>query len=504
MKKLKKKLLKFFNEIVTEVKRHSKDKFSNFIFINIVLIVFQFLYILLRKEYLSPEIPLWYTRTWGEFQLASKNYIIVLPILSSFLLIVSSVLIALLNKYFVRYITEVLTFLTTACNILLTIQLFRIFSIATLPYKPIINPLYLSLVPYFLISFVAINALIPKFIIFMHSLGIVTNPGIHQHPGMLLKGPSARGGGVLFTLLFIILSVLITGFSSNLLGFYISLSLLALLSFVDDYQNTHPYSTFRLIENPIIRLLLLTSLVSVVVLSGIKFDVILNPLQNFVNGQFINFTSMELVSGVVTVVWIVWFMNVLSWSNGIDGQYSGIVGIAFIMVAILSLRFEDLESTHQKLAILATLSAGLSFGMVKQTWYPSKMMWGFGAMSAGLILAVLSLLSQSKIITSVIIVLIPFLDAVVTLFRRLFQGKNPLKGDSGHLHHLLLKKGWSVSKIALFYWLTTAVFGLIGLLTAERFTLQVGLIMVGVVAFGIVLLNLKSLTKKDENTIPRG
>jgi UDP-GlcNAc:undecaprenyl-phosphate GlcNAc-1-phosphate transferase len=371
------------------------------------------------------------------------------------------------------------------------------------PYDHFINPLYVSLIPYFVISYLITTYVMPFFISLMRDYGIVTNPSLHNHPSMLLKGPSARGGGVLFTVIFFTLSLLFVGFSKDFLGFYVSLILVGLLSMLDDYQNTHPNSSFRIIENPFLRLLLLVSVVSITVMSGFKFESIINPLQSFVNGSFINFTNFSLLSGVLTVVWIVWFMNVLSWSNGVDGQYSGIVGIAFIIVAILSLRFDDIEAFHKRLALLSIISAGISFGTVKHMWYPSKIMWGFGAVSAGLVLAVLSFLSQSKIITSVIIILIPFLDALVTLLRRLFQGKNPLKGDKNHLHHILLRRGWNIPKIALFYWFTTLFFGVLGLLTAEILTIQVSFIIIGVVAFLIIVLNLQYIIKKDENTIYR-
>ncbi|MDX1702542.1 MAG: hypothetical protein R3250_18070, partial [Melioribacteraceae bacterium] len=114
------------------------------------------------------------------------------------------------------------------------------------------------------------------------------------------------------------------------------------------------------------------------------------------------------------------------------------------------------------------------------------------------VLSVLSILISSKIITSIIIILIPFLDAFVTVLRRVIQRKNPLKGDRGHLHHILLNRGWSIRRIAIFYWVTTAIFGLAGYFTAERFSLQVGLILAGFVAFPIVLLNLSLKEKHPE------
>lgn len=503
MKNFKKKFRKILIEIITELSRHAKNRLVEFSVLNGLIIAFQFVYILFRKSYLNPLIPLWYTRNWGDYQLAAYKYIYVFPIISLVILIIGLLLIAFLNKYFVRYITEVITAITTFCTFFLTYQMLRIFSISTIPFEPFINPTYIKLLPYFLFSIFVAYFFFPNFINIMKNLGILTIPGVHSHPSMILRGPSARGGGIYFTILFLILSIFTVGFTKEFFGLYLALVLMGVLSYVDDYQNTHPNSSFKIIENPLLRLILLTSVVTIPVVSGIRFEIIINPLQSFYNGKFINFANFEFISYFVTVLWIVWFINVLSWSNGVDGQFSGIVGIAFILVALLSLRFKELTLYHKQIAILATLGAGISFGMVYQMWNPSKIMWGFGAMSAGLVLASLSFMSQSKIITSILIILIPFMDAVVTLIRRLMQGKNPLKGDRGHLHHILIARGWSPSKIALFYWFTTALFGLVGFFTAEKFTIQVGLIIAGLAAFFIILLNLKFIKSKDENSLFR-
>ena len=129
-------------------------------------------------------------------------------------------------------------------------------------------------------------------------------------------------------------------------------------------------------------------------------------------------------------------------------------------------------------------------------------MWGFSAVAAGAVLTTLSILVNAKTATSIVIILIPFLDAVVTFGRRIIQKKNPLKGDRGHLHHILLDRGWSHKKIAVFYWISTAVFGLIGILSSEKYVGLVTLTLSGIVASFIILLNLKSVWKQQASRLP--
>jgi UDP-GlcNAc:undecaprenyl-phosphate GlcNAc-1-phosphate transferase len=318
---------------------------------------------------------------------------------------------------------------------------------------------------------------------------------------MVLSKPSVRGGGFVYAVTFLLMSLVFVGFKVELSGFYLSVLMVATLGIMDDVQNTNVRSNLRILENPYLRLFLLFVSVAPVILSNIMIDIVSNPFGGIFDlTQFrvdLLGNSISVVAALITVLWIVWVMNVLSWSNGIDGQYSGIVGIASAIIALLALRFEPLESFQLEVGILAAISAGAAIGFMRYNWFPSKIMWGFGAMSAGLVLAVLSILVQSKILTSVMIILIPFLDALVTATRRLLQKKNPLHGDKGHLHHLLLERGWGVRRIAIFYWVATLLFGVIGLITAEAYAVQVALIIGGLVAFIIVLLNVLSIKEKN-------
>ena len=488
--------LKIFKNLEKLLGRKSFELFTPLLFLNIFLIVFQFVYALLRINYVNAQIPFWYSKLWGDYQLAPKNYLFIIPTTSLILLVLGYLLIIFLNKYFVRYIKEVTVFFVTLWNATLTFSLVRIIFTASAPFTAFISPSYFNMLVPFVLSFSISAALLPLFNDFVRSKDLVTNPSVHSHPAMILQKPTARGAGFLFGILFIIVSFLFVGVSSEFIGLYIAVLLVSLLGILDDYQNTHPKSTYRVLENPLLRLLLLFIAVSVVIFSGIRIHIISNPfgapidLNNYT--ILLRGVAIPYISIIVSLVWIVWILNLLSWSNGIDGQYAGIIGISSIIIGILALRFTPLEAIHKQVAVMCMIAAGLSFGFVRQTWYPSKIMWGFGAISAGMVVAVLSILVKSKVVVSVLIMLIPFMDALVTVIRRIIQKKNPLAGDKGHLHHLLLNRGWGVPKVALFYWLSTAVFGIIGLFSSEKYIVQVGLTIIGLVGFLIVLMNLKS------------
>ena len=470
---------------IEDLKKRFSDRIVSMAVTNAILIGFQVIYLRLRLEYVNSQVPFWYTKMWGDYQLADKVWLNLFPIISSAILLVGLAFTIPIKRYFIRYALNIVAVATVVANLLLTASMVRIIFKASAPFEPLISPLYLDLLVPALLSFILVQFVLPRFISYAKDKDIVTSPSIHSHPGMLLSEPSARGGGFVYGIAFLALSAIFVGFPIGLLPFYAALFLISILGIVDDYQNTHPETKLRLLENPYIRLGLLLVIVSIVSALGAKIFSVSNPF-----GGILFFNS-QIVSIIITTVWITWFLNVLSWSNGIDGQYAGIVGVASVLIILLALRFDPFEIEDKRVAIMGAISAGLCLGFIKYTWHPSKILWGFGAMSAGLVLAFLSILSSSKILTSVIIILVPFLDAFVTVLRRLLQGKSPLKGDRGHLHHILLDRGWNIRKIAVFYWVTTAVFGGLGYLTADRLTLQMGLTLVGIVAFVLVMLNLK-------------
>ena len=125
-------------------------------------------------------------------------------------------------------------------------------------------------------------------------------------------------------------------------------------------------------------------------------------------------------------------------------------------------------------------------------------MWGFGAISIGLLFATLSIATRAKVPASIFVILIPFMDGVVTLLRRILQGKFPLKADKGHLHHLLLDRGWGIKKIAIFYWTTTALFAVVAIAIADKNLPTLMLTGGGIVAFLIIVVNLQAKQVKSQ------
>jgi len=239
---------------------------------------------------------------------------------------------------------------------------------------------------------------------------------------------------------------------TSMLTFLAASGLMVGVGLADDLFNLNPY--LRLITN--------TLSAAIIVFSGVRIEFVTNPLGGGVIqlGQLFN----GWVSIGLSIIWLVWVTNVISWSKGVDGQFPGLVSLGLLAVGGLSLRF--LPDANAWLVFILSLSASAAFaGLLFFNIYPQKIMPGYSAGSlGGFWLGVVSIMSSAKLATLFIVMGLPLLDGIFAVIRRLKQGRSPVWGDDGHLHHLLLKQlGLSRLQVAGFYWVTTFILGLIGL-----------------------------------------
>lgn len=463
-----------------------------FLTINTIIVAFQIFIVSFFYSQMNSEIPLWYTKNWGLEVLAPKEDILVIPFISV-LLSITSIFVIQISKKLLQFKFENMFFtFTTIGNLVLTYSLVNIVKKTTYSNLFFLDFIGTELLNSFFISLVLSFALTPLMLGIFRKYGLITDPKKHQHPGMILKQPSVRGGGVVFAISFTISSLLLT--KPVFINFaIIGATLLAsIIGILDDISNTSSNKSTKIFGNPIFRLLVLLPIPALIlVFSGVRIEEIGIPFSE----NILNLNQYFWLPYIFSIIWILWIANLLSWSNGVDGQYGGIVGVAGIVIGVLALRFINITDKELDVAKMALICSGAALGLIPFTWHPSKIMWGFGATSAGICLAALSILSLSKISISILVLLVPFMDGLITIIRRIINKQNPFKGDRGHLHHLLLNRGWSIGQIAVFYWLSTMILGLIAIYSSEKDLPLLILTLGGIVSFFIITLNLK-LDKK--------
>lgn len=312
------------------------------------------------------------------------------------------------------------------------------------------------------ISFVvaAVGAILVRKLYFYY--GWLDDPKKQTHSKVVHSYPVPRGGGLVIFLGLIAGIGATIGMEKHMVGIVGGLLILAIIGTIDDVLDIHPY--WRLLGG--------LMAAAAVVAAGIGIAYVTNPLgagvikldQPQIGFWLLNkWRTIWVLADLFALIWIVWCMNMLNWSKGVDGQLPGIVVIAAIIIGILSMRFVD-DVTQWPVVKLAAITAGAYLGLLVWNVYPQRMMPGYGAGSmAGYLLAVLSILSGAKVATLILVLGVPMIDAVSVMIRRIWQKKSPIWGDRTHLHHTLLDLSWGKRRIAVFYWGITLILGLLSL-----------------------------------------
>ncbi len=316
-------------------------------------------------------------------------------------------------------------------------------------------------------------------------IGIIDDPKKHKHPKVIHTRPTPRGGGLAIFIAVFISSLLFLPADKHLIGILIGASLITIVGLADDKWNLNPY----------LRLIIQFIAASAPIMAGIGIAFISNPFNGIIDLSHPQVTfyllgktrSIWILSDLFALFWIVLIMNFMNMgAKGVDGQLPGVAAIAGATIAILSLKFSA-DITQWPVIILASITTGAFLGFLPWNAYPQKIMPSFsGSNLAGYLLAVLAILSTTKVGTLMLVLGVPLVDTGYVIVRRIASGKSPVWGDRGHLHHRLLDSGWSKAKVALFYWLVTALLGFLALnlKTTNKLYTMVG---ITVIMGGIIL-----------------
>ncbi len=256
-------------------------------------------------------------------------------------------------------------------------------------------------------------------------------------------------------------------------GMLAAVMILGVISFIDDIAPLP--SSARLGIQVLISLLIFVT--------GSRIYSITNPFGGvFKLDSFIIslrfFGTLPVMSGLFTISWLLFTINALNWFDGIGGQVSVLSTIGFILLGCLAL-FRNGET---EIALVAFTLAAIAGAGIYFDFPPSKMLIGdTGSMFFGLMLGLLGIYHGGKVATVFLALGLPLIDALIVVIRRLKNGRSPFFGGQDHLHHRLLKKGWTPRQIVTL----TAVIGLVFGVTA-LFLNTAGKLIAGLVLFLVV------------------
>ncbi len=145
----------------------------------------------------------------------------------------------------------------------------------------------------------------------------------------------------------------------------------------------------------------------------------------------------------VTILWIAGVVNAMNWSDGADGYAGGISAFAALGLGILGALDGSTITVILSFALFGAIVAFLL-----SNFPPARIFMGDnGATFIGFVLAVLPFVEESnshsgaRMTAMVVFLLLPLLDFVTSIIRRLARGQSPGTPDRGHIHHRLQDLG---------------------------------------------------------------
>lgn len=146
------------------------------------------------------------------------------------------------------------------------------------------------------------------------------------------------------------------------------------------------------------------------------------------------------------------FVTIIAVTNSIN-LIDGLNGLAGSLLVFISLLFGLLfYQMNSPLAILAFSMGGAVLGFLRYNFVEGKIFMGdSGSLVAGFVVAVLGIqflesdLSESSMTPylTISILVIPLFDTTRVFVIRMLQGKSPFTPDKNHIHHKLIRYGFS-------------------------------------------------------------
>lgn len=233
---------------------------------------------------------------------------------------------------------------------------------------------------------------------------------------------------------------------------------------------------------------------------GLRPAVISNPFGGVISLEGIRipldgFGHLVLLADVLTFCWLTGMMFTTKVLDGLDGLVTGVVIIGAIILFLVTRQ----GSTPQPdVALLVLLFIGACLGFLVWNFNPARIFLGEGgSLFLGYVLAVLAIMAEGKIATTLLVMGIPAIDVIRVMIQRLRQRRSVFLGDREHLHFKLIESGLSHRQAVFLLYAMSLLFGIIALLL-QREQRLVALIL------GVVLMLLMAvwLSRRDKRSGP--
>ncbi len=159
----------------------------------------------------------------------------------------------------------------------------------------------------------------------------------------------------------------------------------------------------------------------------------------------------------LTLLGMVAVMNVVNFTDGVDGLAAGVCTIAAATFAVIALSLDRVDA-----GVLAAATAGASVGFLRHNFHPASVFMGdSGSNLLGFLLAVIAVQGVLKTAAVValffplVILAVPALDAGFVVAKRIKHRRPVYSADRWHFHHRFANIGFSQRRTVLYLYAWT-------------------------------------------------
>jgi len=370
-----------------------------------------------------------------------------------------------------------------------TTLLLKLLSLVNLTYVSEAFANYLKFLPVFIIGAVSSLILTPIIGYVANKYDITYKPGVKRfgkdfdNPAKAVhEGITPSLGGLAITIPVLFGILLFFKLDSFIIPIFISVLVLIIGATLDDIFNL-PAKTQILYQ------LLAATILSFSLINLTNLSIINLPLDAYTwNFSILGLQQSFVFPGdLVMIIWIIACINAYKWTAGSPGIIEGNSIINFLLIFIIGTRFGSIFSSTISILIAGGMIIFFIFALP-----PQKIMTGSSGRSVyGFLICLLSIITDAKLSTSLILLMLPLLDFTYVIIKRYVTYKpksfTELMKINGpdHFHHQLIKLGLTRTQIVLVEIAITFFLGSFAILTAGATRY---FIIVLVIALGIAVL----------------
>jgi UDP-GlcNAc:undecaprenyl-phosphate GlcNAc-1-phosphate transferase len=206
-------------------------------------------------------------------------------------------------------------------------------------------------------------------------------------------------------------------------------------------------------------------------------------------GDLFTFGDVELgILGIpFTYIAVIAAINAYNMIDGIDGLLGGMSIISFIGLAYLFYGAGNQTFSINSLIIIGAILGYLVFNMMSQKHRKYKIFMGdAGSMLIGLYVIWMLIIGSQKTVygqesfsavLALFIVGLPLIDMAAIIVRRKRKGQSPFKPDRDHMHHILMRSGFSTKQSLLILSFISTLLLMLGILINTYFDSFIGLLL---------------------------